>query len=65
MMVENYNMALRNKGDIAESIVFLRYEDLSLNYDGFAADIFEEFKLGDFNEGISNLVKSKMCNLFW
>ncbi|CBY32223.1 unnamed protein product [Oikopleura dioica] len=57
MMVENYNMALRNKGDIAKSIIFVRYEDLSLNYERFAADIFQAFKLGDFNEGISNLDK--------
>merc|ERR1712037_969977 len=55
MMVENYNMALRNKGDIAKSIVFLRYEDLSLNFEGKAGDIYEEFKFGDFNEGINNL----------
>ena len=64
MMVENYNMALRNKGDIAKSIIFVRYEDLSLNYERFAADIFQAFKLGDFNEGISNLDKSKIFTSF-
>ena len=59
MMVENYNMALRNKVDIAKSIVFLRYEDLSLNFEGKAGDIYEEFKFGDFNEGINNLERGK------
>ena len=63
-MVDNYNMALRNKGDIAKSIIMIRYEDLSLNYERFAADIFEEFKLGNYNEGISNLAKRKTFYLF-
>ena len=61
-MVDNYNMAVRNKGDIAKSIVFLRYEDLSLEYEGFAEEIYEKFKLGDFNEAVENLQKSKSIN---
>ena len=58
-MVDNYSMAVRNKGDIAKSIFFLRYEDLSLEYEGFSEEIYEKLKLGDFNKAVENLQKSK------
>ena len=62
-MVDNYRMALRNKGEIAKSILFLRYEDLSQNYEQFAARIYEEFKLGDANEAIKHFDKSNFPHL--